>query len=122
MKAIFPILILIMIAFLVLALLVLPMEGGTMIPGSVQSTEASTNPYVGTFDTDCEALKSYNLYGDIGVRAGWLTNCLYHHQMQSNGYGLALVAHPDGQETAGMRNAVMYQIRCLKRVFTLLTM
>ena len=111
MKVLIPILLIVVIIFFALMLLVLPMEGGTMTPGSVQNTELHTNPYVGTFDTDCEALKSYSIYGEIGVRAGWLTDCLYHHEMQSNGYGLALVAHPDGQETAGMRNAVMYQIR-----------
>lgn len=111
MKAVIPILIIVLIAFFVLVLLVLPMEGGTMIPGSVQSTEVSTNPYVGAFDTDCEALKNYMTYGRIGVRAGWLSECLYHYDKQSNGYGLAIVAHPDGQDISGMHNAVMYQIK-----------
>ena len=110
MKAVIPVLILIMIAFFILAMLVLPMEGGTMAPGTVHSTEASTNPYVGTFDTDCEALKNYMNYDRWGVRAGWLQDCLYHYELQSGGYGLAIVVHPDQPEVSGMHNTVMYRI------------
>lgn len=110
MKVVIPVLILMLIAAFMLAMLVLPMEGGTMTPGSVHSTEASTNPYVGTFDTDCEALKNYMNYDRWGVRAGWLQDCLYHYELQSGGYGLAIVAHPDGQDTSGMHRTVMYQI------------
>ena len=51
MKAAIPILLILLIVVFMLVMMVLPMEGGTMTPGSVQSTEASTNPYVGTFDT-----------------------------------------------------------------------
>lgn len=110
MKIAIPILILVLIAVFLLAMLVLPMEGGTMTPGSVQSTEASTNPYVGTFDTDCEALKNYMIYRELGVRPGWLSDCLYHYELQSDGHGLAIVVHPDQPESSGMHNTVMYRI------------
>ena len=111
MKAIIPVLLLVMIAFFVLVLLVLPMEGGAGLPGGgVPSTEVSTNPYVGAFDTDCEALKNYMNYDRWGVRAGWLQDCLYHYELQSGGYGLAIVVHPDQPEVSGMHNTVMYQI------------
>ena len=120
MKAVIPVLIIILIAILLLALLLLPVEGGTMLSGGVQSTDAPTNPYVGAFDTDCEALKNYTTYGRIGVRVGWLSECLYHYELQSNGYGLAIVAHPDGQDTSEMNNTVIYEIKYKEEEWTVL--
>ena len=110
MKAAIPILLILLIVVFMLVMMVLPMEGGTMTPGSVHHTDAPTNPYVGAFDTDCEALKNYMIYEEKGVRASWLSECLYHYELQSSGYGLAIVAHPGGQEAAGMHHTVMYRI------------